>query len=72
MSTYLKMATQTLDHTIFIVGWKTDKDTGLPVWIARNSYGDHWGLNGDFLVRRGFDDFGIESELSGYEVELIN
>jgi hypothetical protein len=28
-------------------------------------------MNGDFYVRRGFDDFGIESELSAYDVELI-
>jgi hypothetical protein len=28
-------------------------------------------MNGDFHVRRGFDDFGIESELSAYDVELI-
>jgi hypothetical protein len=28
-------------------------------------------MNGDFHVRMGFDDFGIESELSGYDVEII-
>ena len=65
------MATQTLDHTIFLVGWKVDEATGIPIWIARNSYGDTWGMHGDFHVRRGFDDFGIESEISGYDIEYL-
>ena len=65
------MATQELNHTILIVGWQVEKTSGMPVWIARNSYGDSWGMKGDFLVKRGTDDFGIESELSGYSVELL-
>jgi len=54
-----------------LVGWGVDKKTQMPYWIARNSYGDEWGLNGDFHVRRGYNDFGIEDELSGYEVDLL-
>jgi len=27
-------------------------------------------MSGDFLVRRGENDFGIESETTGYEVRL--
>jgi cathepsin F len=49
-----------------LVGWGYDEDLKMPYWIVRNSYGDGWGMNGDFHVRRGFDDFGIESELTGY------
>ena len=44
----------------------------MPYWIVRNSYGDKWGMHGDFLVRRGHNDWGIESELSGYDVELLS
>jgi cathepsin F len=55
-----------LDHSIFLVGWGYDEDLQMPYWIVRNSYGDGWGMNGDFHVRRGNDDFGIESELTGY------
>lgn len=55
------MAEQELNHTVFLVGWtilegldkKTNKTLTMPVWIARNSYGDKWGTNGDFYVRRG-------------------
>ena len=43
----------------------------MPLWIVRNSYGDSWGMNGDFYVKRGNDDFGIESEISAYHVSLI-
>lgn len=64
------MAYQNLDHTIFIVGWGEDEKQG-PYWIVRNSYGDSWGMHGDFHVRRGQNDFGIESELSGYDLELF-
>jgi len=42
----------------------------MPYWIIRNSYGDQWGMNGDFMVRRGQDDYGCESEITAYEVEL--
>lgn len=29
-------------------------------------------MDGDFLVRRGENDFGIESETTGYNVELCD
>ena len=67
----VEMSNQQLDHTIFLVGWGYDKQKQMPYWIVRNSYGDAWGQKGDFMVRRGKDDFGIESEISGYDVELI-
>lgn len=66
-----QMAHQALDHTIFLVGWGFDKEKNLPYWIVRNSYGDSWGMRGDFHVRRGKDDFGVESELSAYRLELV-
>ncbi len=55
-----------------ILGWGTDPKTGTNVWIARNSFGPNWGEKGDFYIRRGFNDFGIESEMSGYNVELVS
>ena len=68
----MKMADQALDHTVFLIGWDEDENTGEKFWIVRNSYGDQWGMKGDFHVRRGRNDFGLESELSGFDVRLIN
>ena len=42
----------------------------MPYWIMRNSYGDTWGMSADFYVRRGMNDFNIESEAGGFDVEL--
>ena len=66
-----KMATQELSHTVFLVGWGHDEVKNMSYWIVRNSYGNKWGMSGDFHVRMGYDDFGLESELSGYDVQLF-
>lgn len=66
------IAWMNLNHSVVIVGWGLDKKTGTKYWIVRNSYGKRWGMSGDFLVRRGENDFGIESETTGYEVRLCD
>jgi len=55
-------AWKNLNHSVIIVGWGVDKANGGKYWIVRNSYGPSWGQSGDFMVRRGGDDMGIESE----------
>lgn len=40
----------TQTHTVLIVGWGVDPETSTKYWIVRNSYGDHWGQQGHFLV----------------------
>jgi C1A family cysteine protease len=57
-----------LNHSIVIIGWGVDQETGTKFWKVRNSYGPKWGMSGDFLVRRGENDFGIESETTAYDV----
>lgn len=57
---------QNLNHSVTIIGWGTDEQTKQKYWIVRNSYGSKWGDGGEFMVQRGTDDFGIESETTGY------
>lgn len=66
------IAWMNLNHSVVIVGWGVDPKTGTKYWKVRNSYGQKWGMNGDFLVRRGENDFGIESETTGYDVRLCS
>lgn len=51
-----------MNHSVVIVGWGEDKKTDTKYWIVRNSYGEKWGMDGDFLVKRGNNDFGMEVE----------
>jgi hypothetical protein len=57
-------------HAVIIVGWGHDNKTNMNYWVLRNSYGDHWGMTGDFMVRRGMNDFAVESEGMGFDIEL--
>ena len=51
-----------MNHSVVIVGWGKDKESNTKYWIVRNSYGPNWGMNGDFYVKRGNNDFGMEVE----------
>ena len=66
------IAWMNLNHSVVIVGWGVDERTGTKYWIVRNSYGKRWGMDGDFYVRRGENDFGIESETTGYDAILCD
>lgn len=56
-----------MNHSVVIVGWGVDDKTKTRHWIVRNSYGPKWGMNGDFLVQRGNNDFGMEVEQIAFE-----
>lgn len=64
-------AWKNLNHSVIVIGWGVDKANGQKYWIIRNSYGPSWGMGGDFMVRRGADDMGIESEQVAFEPELL-
>lgn len=50
-----------INHAVNIVGYGTDEETGLDYWIARNSWGRAWGMDGYFYIQRGINLCYIES-----------
>ena len=56
-----------MNHSVVIIGWGKDPKTDTKYWIVRNSYGPQWGMNGEFLVERGNNDFGMEVEQIAFE-----
>lgn len=50
-----------VDHSVLLVGWGEEEKTGEKFWIIQNTWGPQWGEDGFFRMRRGVDDFGIES-----------
>lgn len=61
-----------MNHSVVIVGWGEDKKTDTKYWIVRNSYGEKWGMDGDFLVKRGNNDFGMEVEQIAFEPKMCS
>lgn len=47
-------------HAVKLIGWGTS-DKGEDYWIINNSWGNSWGENGSFRIRRGVDECNVES-----------
>lgn len=60
-----------VSHSVVIVGWDVDKATGTKFWIAQNSWGESWGENGFFRIRRGVDEASVESTTTSPIPELL-
>lgn len=50
-----------VDHSVLLVGWGEDKLTGEKFWTLQNTWGPEWGEEGFFRIRRGVDEFAVES-----------
>lgn len=56
-------------HAVRVIGWGSQSIINFgwfkialgPYWIAANSWGTNWGINGFFYIRRGSNEVNIES-----------
>jgi hypothetical protein len=47
-------------HAIKLIGWGVNNDNE-EYWILNNSWGENWGENGTFKIRKGVDECNIET-----------
>ena len=50
-----------IDHDVELTGWGVTS-TGVPYWVARNSWGTYWGERGWFKILRGSNHLFIEED----------
>jgi len=49
-------------HAVKIIGWGTMDSEAY--WLVQNSWTSYWGADGYFLILRGVDECGIESDIT--------
>ena len=55
-------------HSIKILGWGVEN--GVKYWLCANDWGNEWGDNGYFKIRKGNNECGIESSATAGEPKL--
>lgn len=54
---------------ILLIGYGHDNKTGLDYWIVKNTFGESWGENGYFRIRRGKGTCGLNQLVMSAEIE---
>ena len=60
-----------VDHSVLLVGWGEEENSGEKFWIIQNTWGPQWGEEGFFRMKRGVDEFGIESICEAAEPYIL-
>lgn len=63
------------NHASVILGWgsmENEHKEEVKYWIVRNSFGTSFGMSGDMYIPRGNNAFQIETDIIGFEPELVN
>jgi cathepsin B len=50
-------------HAVKLIGWGVDTSTNQDYWLIANSWGADWGLQGFFMILKGVNECGIESNV---------
>lgn len=57
------------NHVVLVVGY--GEEAGVKYWVVKNSWGENWGEDGYFRIRRGTDEIAIES-MAVYAEPYVN
>lgn len=58
-------------HAVLLYGWGVSDD-GEKYWLVRNSWGEKFGTNGNFKFPRGNNMLGMESGVTGADLEIVS
>lgn len=50
-----------INHSVLLVGYGVDADSGMAYWTIKNSWGKDWGESGYFRIRRGNGTCGVNN-----------
>ena len=59
-----------VEHSTTIVGY--GEENGVKFWICENTWGDDWGENGFFRVKRGNNEINIETMGDYFNIDILD
>ena len=59
-----------VEHSTTIVGY--GEENGVKFWICQNTWGDDWGENGFFRVKRGNNEINIETMGDYFNIDILD